>query len=139
MTDAARSIAIRSADSVDHSAYEWSGPRSHGNTVGCFFNTFKRGMKVAYQHVSERQHRYLAEFDFRYPNRSAPGFEDQARAESALVGVKGEAPYLSADWVDMPLRGIRLQESIQRLNHCRQTARSRVLVQLDFFELWGDI
>jgi hypothetical protein len=32
----------------------------------------------------------LAEFDFRYNNRSALGVEDPLRAETALRGVKGK-------------------------------------------------
>lgn len=48
-------------------------------------------MKGVYQHCSEKHlHRYLAEFDFRYSNRSALGVEDQERAERALIGAKGK-------------------------------------------------
>ena len=48
-------------------------------------------MKGIYQHCSEKHlHRYLAEFDFRYSNRSAVGIEDAARAEKALRGVEGK-------------------------------------------------
>jgi hypothetical protein len=35
-------------------------------------------------------HRYLAEFDFRYSNRSKLGIEDTERAEPALKGVEGK-------------------------------------------------
>lgn len=81
-----------SHDYVDHSAYEWAkGPRIHSNTVEGFFSIFKRGMKGVYQHCSEKHlHRYLAEFDFRYSNRSALGVEDQERSERAVVGAKGK-------------------------------------------------
>lgn len=81
-----------SHDFVDHGAYEWAkGPRIHSNTVEGFFSIFKRGMKGVYQHCSEKHlHRYLAEFDFRYSNRSALGVEDQERAERALAGAKGK-------------------------------------------------
>jgi transposase-like protein len=81
-----------SHDYVDHSAYEWSrGAHIHSNTVEGFFSIFKRGMKGVYQHVSEKHlHRYLAEFDFRYSNRSALGVEDQERAMRALIGTKGK-------------------------------------------------
>jgi hypothetical protein len=34
--------------------------------------------------------RYLAEFGFRYSNRSAVGVEDVERAELALLGAKGK-------------------------------------------------
>lgn len=48
-------------------------------------------MKGVYQHCSEKHlHRYLAEFDFRYSNRSAKGIEDTDRAEKALIGIKGK-------------------------------------------------
>ena len=35
-------------------------------------------------------HRYLAEFDFRYSNRSALGVDDQNRADRALRGIVGK-------------------------------------------------
>lgn len=61
------------------------------NTVEGFYSVFKRGMKGVYQHCAEHHlHRYLAEFDFRYSNRSALGMEDAARAALALQGVKGK-------------------------------------------------
>jgi hypothetical protein len=41
--------------------------------------------------VSEAHlHRYLAEFDFRYNNRSGLGVEDAERTEKALKGVEGK-------------------------------------------------
>ena len=47
------------------------------NTVEGYYSIFKRGMKGVYQHCSEKHlHRYLAEFDFRYNNRAALGFND---------------------------------------------------------------
>jgi len=66
-------------------------PNIHTNTVEGFFSVFKRGMKGIYQHCKKKHlHRYLAEFDFRYNNRSALGFEDPERAEKLLQGVKGK-------------------------------------------------
>jgi hypothetical protein len=48
-------------------------------------------MKGVYQHCSEKHlHRYLAEFDFRYNNRSAQGIEDTERRDRALAGAKGK-------------------------------------------------
>jgi hypothetical protein len=35
-------------------------------------------------------HRYLAEFDFRYSNRSGLGIEDAERSEIALKGITGK-------------------------------------------------
>lgn len=80
-----------SHETVDHSAFEWGRGPVHTNTVEGYYSIFKRGMKGVYQHCSEKHlHRYLAEFDFRYSNRSALGVEDQERAERALVGTKGK-------------------------------------------------
>lgn len=63
----------------------------HTNTIEGYFSIFKRGMKGVYQHCSKKHlHRYLAEFDFRYSNRSALGCEDVERAERVLRGVVGK-------------------------------------------------
>ena len=48
-------------------------------------------MKGVYQHCAEKHlHRYLAEFDFRYSNRSALGVEDGERADLAVKGAAGK-------------------------------------------------
>jgi transposase-like protein len=79
---------------VKHSQGEYvslADPNIHTNTVEGFFSIFKRGMKGIYQHCKKQHlHRYLAEFDFRYNNRAALGFEDPDRAEKLLQGVKGK-------------------------------------------------
>jgi hypothetical protein len=63
----------------------------HSNTVEGYFSIFKRGMKGIYQHCSEQHlHRYLAEFEFRYNNRIANGFDDRQRAQEALAGIVGK-------------------------------------------------
>lgn len=63
----------------------------HTNTIEGYFSIFKRGMKGVYQHCSKKHlHRYLAEFDFRYSNRSALGCEDQERAMRAVIGGIGK-------------------------------------------------
>jgi len=55
------------------------------------FSVLKRGVIGTFHHVSEQHlHRYLAEFDFRYNNRSALGVEDVSRATRTLAGVKGK-------------------------------------------------
>jgi transposase-like protein len=84
-----------SHDTVTHSKEEYV--RREGdkvvttNTVEGFYSIFKRGMKGVYQHCKERHlHRYLAEFDFRYSNRVRLGVNDTARADRALLGVKGK-------------------------------------------------
>jgi transposase-like protein len=63
----------------------------HTNTVEGFYSVFKRGMKGVYQHCSEKHlHRYVAEFDFRYNNRTRLGVNDQARTDNALKGIVGK-------------------------------------------------
>ena len=62
----------------------------HTNTIEGAFSIFKRGMKGIYQHCGEKHlHRYLAEFEFRYNNRAACGFNDAERADVLLSGVVG--------------------------------------------------
>jgi transposase-like protein len=80
---------------VNHSAGEYvryEGDKTvHSNTIENVFSVFKRGMHGTYQHCGEAHlHRYLAEFDFRYNNRSALGVEDVSRATRTLAGVKGK-------------------------------------------------
>lgn len=63
----------------------------HSNTVEGYFSIFKRGMKGVYQHCGEDHlHRYLAEFEFRYNNRVALGFNDVDRSGNALRGIVGK-------------------------------------------------
>jgi transposase-like protein len=83
-------------DPVDHSRGEYgytdrkTGVKVHTNTIEGYYSIFKRGMKGVYQHCSEKHlHRYLAEFDFRYSNRSTLGVEDAERAHKALKGIEG--------------------------------------------------
>jgi hypothetical protein len=48
-------------------------------------------MRGIYQHCDERHlHRYLAEFDFRYSNRSALGVEDDERTDRAIMATTGK-------------------------------------------------
>src|SRR5882672_1754601 len=58
--------------SVRHSIKEYALPDgSHTNTIEGFFSILKRGLNGIYHNVSEHHlHRYLAEFDFRYTNRT---------------------------------------------------------------------
>lgn len=47
-------------------------------------------MKGIYQHCGEQHlHRYLAEYEFRYNNRSALGIEDTERSDRLLQGITG--------------------------------------------------
>jgi transposase-like protein len=91
----AENVEIASHDRVTHSKDEYvryEGDRVIStNTVEGFYSIFKRGMKGVYQHCAEKHlHRYLSEFDFRYSNRIATGYDDVARAEKALKGVRGK-------------------------------------------------
>jgi transposase-like protein len=80
-----------SHESVNHGKEEYVRGDVHTNTVEGYYSVFKRGMKGVYQHCKEKHlHRYVAEFDFRYTNRTARGCEDQERAARALQGVKGK-------------------------------------------------
>jgi transposase-like protein len=61
------------------------------NTVEGFFSIFKRGMRGIYQHCNEKHlHRYLAEFDFRYSNRVALGYNDADRSDAMLKSIVGK-------------------------------------------------
>ena len=79
---------------VSHTAGEYvrKGDRTiHTNTIEGFFSIFKRGMRGVYQHCGKQHlHRYLAEFDFRYSNRSGLGIQDTERADRLLLGVVGK-------------------------------------------------
>ncbi len=78
---------------VNHSADEYVrlGGYVHTNTVEGYYSILKRGITGVYHSVSEAHlHRYLAEFDFRYSNRSKLGVEDTERAARALKGAEGK-------------------------------------------------
>ncbi|MGZ3274639.1 MAG: IS1595 family transposase [Caulobacteraceae bacterium] len=77
---------------VDHSAGEYVRDFiHHSNTVENYFSILKRGLTGVFHHVSEAHlHRYLAEFDFRYSNRSGLGITDKMRADEAVRGVVGK-------------------------------------------------
>jgi transposase-like protein len=78
-------------ETVDHSAREYARGDITTNTVEGFFSIFKRGMVGVYQHCGEQHlHRYLAEFDFRYSNRSALGVEDAERVRRMMEGISGK-------------------------------------------------
>ena len=79
-----------SHETVKHSAKEYVRGDVHTNTVEGFFSIFKRGMKGVYQHCGEAHlHRYVAEFDFRYNNRSGLGVEDTERAAKIIYQASG--------------------------------------------------
>lgn len=76
---------------VKHSTGEYVRGDVHTNTIEGYFSILKRGITGTYHHVSQ-QHlkRYLAEFDFRYNERSKLGVDDEARAAKLAVGIKGK-------------------------------------------------
>lgn len=85
--------------SVNHSIGEYVRGDAHTNTIEGYFSILKRGITGTYHHVSQ-QHlkRYLAEFDFRYNERSALGVEDAERARKAVKGIEGKRlTYRQAD------------------------------------------
>jgi transposase-like protein len=80
---------------VDHSrdeyAYTFDGHAVSVNAAENYFSILKRGVFGVFHSVSEAYlGRYLAEFDFRYSNRSALGVEDAERAALALKGIEGK-------------------------------------------------
>jgi transposase-like protein len=102
MTDEAKRYAqlgdeFAKHDAIDHSRNEYgytdrkTGTKINTNTIEGYYSIFKRGMKGVYQHCSEKHlHRYLAEFDFRYSNRSKLGCEDMERADRMALGIVGK-------------------------------------------------
>jgi hypothetical protein len=88
-----RYVAVHFADHkiVAHRASEYVRGEFHTNTIEGYISIFKRGMKGVYQHCQKKHlHRYLAEFDFRYSNRVALGYNDADRADVLLKGVIGK-------------------------------------------------
>jgi transposase-like protein len=78
-------------ETVNHGEDEYVRGDAHTNTVEGFFSILKRGINGTYHHVSEAHlKRYLAEFDFRYNERSALGVNDEMRAAKALQGIVGK-------------------------------------------------
>ena len=77
--------------SVVHSMDEWVRGNVHTNTVENVWSVFKRGMKGIYQHCGEAHlHRYLAEFAFRYNNRTALKVTDAMRTGKIMEGIEGK-------------------------------------------------
>jgi len=84
-------FGIAEHEKVNHDQGEYVHGDVHVNTLEGYYSIFKRGMKGVYQHCSEKHlHRYVAEFDFRYNNRSGLGVEDAERAANALKGIVGK-------------------------------------------------
>jgi transposase-like protein len=78
-------------ETVNHGVEEYVRGEAHTNTIEGFFSILKRGVMGTFHHISEAHiSRYLAEFDFRYSNRSAIGVEDTERTNEALRGIGGK-------------------------------------------------
>lgn len=76
---------------VNHSIEEYVRGDCHTNTIEGYFSILKRGINGVYHHVSEAHlKRYLAEFDFRYNERSALGVSDGERADKVLKAISGK-------------------------------------------------
>lgn len=76
---------------VFHGIGNYSKDGFSTNAIEGYFSIFKRGMRGVYQFCSEKHlHRYLAEFDFRYSNRVALGYNDADRADTLLRGIVGK-------------------------------------------------
>jgi transposase-like protein len=80
---------------VDHSrteyAYKLGADTVTTNNAEAFFSILKRGINGVYHSVSKAHlHRYLAEFDFRYSNRSKLGVEVMERAAKVVLGAEGK-------------------------------------------------
>ncbi len=77
---------------VNHSIEEYvRGFFWHTNTVENYFSILKRGITGTYHHVSQAHlKRYLAEFDFRYNERSGLGVEDAERMSKSIGGIVGK-------------------------------------------------
>lgn len=79
---------------VNHSIGEYVRGDIHTNTIEGFFSIMKRGIHGVYHHVSQ-QHlkRYLAEYDYRYNERSALGVNDAERMSKSIPGIVGKRLY----------------------------------------------
>ncbi|MBP7065433.1 MAG: IS1595 family transposase [Ferrovibrio sp.] len=88
-----------SHETVNHSRKEYARGDVTTNTVEGYFSVFKRGMRGTYQHCGENHlQRYLAEFDFRYSNRSGLGVDDVERTNRAVRGIVGERLTYRTRW-----------------------------------------
>jgi transposase-like protein len=82
---------FKSHEVVNHGIGEYVRGDVSTNTIEGYFSILKRGVTGVYHHVSgQHLKRYVAEFDFRYNNRTALGVDDFSRTMTALVGIKGK-------------------------------------------------
>jgi hypothetical protein len=82
---------FKSHRTVVHAAEEYVRGDAHTNKAEGYFSILKRGIYGVNHHVSEiHLHRYLTEFDFRYPNRAKLGIDDTERARRVIAGTGGK-------------------------------------------------
>ena len=97
---------FREHGTTTHAAFQYvdlTDRTIHTNTVEGAFSIFKRGMRGVYQHCAEHHlHRYLAEFEFRYNNRTANGVDDRQRAANAVAGITGKRLTYKSDYEQQP-------------------------------------
>lgn len=80
-----------SHQTVKHSTGEYVRGDIHTNNIEGYFGVFKKGMRGVYQHCGEAHlHRYLAEFDFRFNNRTALKVSDAERHNNLLSMIAGK-------------------------------------------------
>jgi hypothetical protein len=73
---------------VNHSSGEYARGDAHTNTAEGYFAILKRGLMGVYHHVGTQYlDQYLAEFDFRYSNRSV---SDGARTLGRIRKAEGK-------------------------------------------------
>ncbi len=76
---------------VNHSIEEYVRGDVYTNNAENYFSILKRGIIGTYHHISnEHMPMYLAEFDFRYNNRSDLGVDDTQRRDKAIRGAVGK-------------------------------------------------
>ena len=76
-----------SHENVSHKADQYVRGDVHTNTVEGNFSIFKRGTKGRLSTLPRKDHRYVAEFDFRYNNRTALRISDMERADNLAIGI----------------------------------------------------
>jgi transposase-like protein len=78
-------------ETVNHEIDEYVRGEAHTNTIEGYFSILKRGIVGTYHHVSPAHlKRYLAEFDYRYNERSALEVDDAQRMEKSVGGIVGK-------------------------------------------------
>ena len=82
--------SFKAHELVRHNSGEYGRGEFQTNKIEGYFSIFKRGMKGVYQHCAKKHlHRYAAEFEFRYNNRSANGVEEAEHVALALMRAAG--------------------------------------------------